>query len=303
MPTLSVTSFSLPTITRTLLLAGLVAGAMSSACLPMPRPSKGREEDVASIADKYLERFPAREMCADSFPYRWWCPLASGSVARLSLPTQPTSYMGLSAWVADGDRVAEALARQVGLSVLHIDQAGASLVNLKADDAEERGEMIRAYVSVARALQGRGDEILVTEELHDYVDGQRAATPRYNLTSDGRIALWTGQLDSYIWEAKDGGWGRALVVVEDEKGGMYVSIFPMVGLTDAPMPDSQATDSTPEGSAAARFAPHVGHGAEVVALRHARTTASRPVAKPGGGGKGKKPTGAGNKSGRSGKGR
>ena len=39
----------------------------------------------------------------------------------------------------------------------------------------KRGEMIRAYVSVARALQGRGDEILVTEELHDYVDGQRAA--------------------------------------------------------------------------------------------------------------------------------
>ena len=296
MPTLSVTSSSLPTLTRALLLfAALAGGAPTGGCMPMPMPAKERAATAPSIVERYKARFPTREMCAGSFPYRWWCPMAVHPTPHLTLPSQPTSYLGLSAWVADGDRVQEALSRQVGLSVLHVDQAGAALVALKSDDAEERAEMIRAYVSVARALQGHGDEILVTEEMHAYIDGQRQATPRYTITANDVVGLWTGQLDTYIWEAQDGGWGRVLVVVEDATGGMFVSLFPMTGLTDAPMPAREAADSTPEERAARGIGAHVGHGAQVVALRHARAASeasrTQPAARPsGGGGRGKKPT-------------
>lgn len=278
-----------------------VASLWTSACVPIPVASKEETRADGSIAARFFARFPARELCADSFPYPWWCPLGVAATVALVPPAQPTSYLGVTAWVADGDRVQDALARQTALAVLHMASDSASLIVLKSDDAEERRELVRAYVSVARALNGRGDEVVVTEELAEYVRGQREATPRYPLRVQENVGAWQGALETYVWEAQDGGWGRVLVVVEEGAGGMYVSLFPMVGQTVKAMPAQELTDDTPEASAARRFAPHAGHVSTAVALRKRATSgqAAHPDSGPragGGGSKGKKPVQGGKKA-------
>lgn len=203
-----------------------------SACGALAGARQASED--RAFANAYRATFRESELCASSFKYDWWCPVAQYPGGGLTLPTETTSYLGISAFVGKDQKAGDALLEQSSLSVLHLGPKGGAVVVLEADDAD-REPWIRAYLSAIRALKGRTKRVLLDEGLARSVETDRAAralNPLVLTTLEGR---WTGTFPGRVWESEGEVWGEAYVVLEEGSNGVLISVFPRVAQVELPM--------------------------------------------------------------------
>ncbi len=204
-----------------------------SACGALAGARQASED--RAFANAYRATFRESELCASSFKYDWWCPVAQYPGGGLTLPTETTSYLGISAFVGKDQAAHDAFLEQTSLSVLHLGPKGGAVAIMESEDGAEREVWVRAYLSAIRALKGRTERVLLDDELARSVETDREAralNPLVLTTLEGR---WTGTFPARIWESEGEPWGEAYVVLEEGANGVLISVFPRVAQVVLPM--------------------------------------------------------------------